>query len=177
MWHGGRVSFTIPSVSRANACSTSYINPSCHVFYHGGLRCTTALRPTACKRILAAKGAVMAQEFFVIENCNFVYECPKRWEHLAVTDNVNERHCGACSKLVYRCESEVSLVRHIQAGHCVAAIDRAQNKMLLGELAAEYSATEVPPAKERWLLKVAPSASSDQRIDMSQFATRKLNWD
>lgn len=91
-------------------------------------------------------GADMAHNTFSIKNCKFAFKCPRAWERLGTTANDNERHCASCCKLVYLCQDEESLARHMQAGHCVAFEDVANvGSMLIGQVESGYSALEATP--------------------------------
>ena len=122
----------------------------------------------------------MALQFFSIKNCESAFKCPRVWERLAATANDNERQCASCNKLVYLCQDDDALTRHVQAGHCVAVEDVSHvGRMFVGQVESEYSALtpEQAQALKEWMgLKIAPS-SFEQRVDMSQFVTGKLNWD
>ncbi|MFN8354715.1 MAG: hypothetical protein U0Y10_09725 [Spirosomataceae bacterium] len=46
--------------------------------------------------------------------------CPQLWENFTPTPYHNVRHCETCQKKVYLCDTEREIMRHANAGHCVA---------------------------------------------------------
>lgn len=58
----------------------------------------------------------------MIENCDehFAFRCPLKWENLQLTDDHKVRHCEACDKNVYHCNTVVEARGHTRAGECVA---------------------------------------------------------
>jgi hypothetical protein len=64
----------------------------------------------------------MSLECGDIKNCDWVFQfqCPQRWERLAVTDDPQVRTCDVCLKEVYLCATDEEVVRHATLGHCVA---------------------------------------------------------
>lgn len=82
-----------------------------------------------------------------IRNCEsaFRFKCPKRWEALAPTGTEGVRRCGACRRLVYRCETDEDVIAHAKAGHCIAKalLDATgQQCMMVGEPSALYRTTD-----------------------------------
>lgn len=55
-----------------------------------------------------------------VETVEFAYECPKDWAAMTPTDDEMVRHCGACQKHVYFCETISDARHHAWAGECVA---------------------------------------------------------
>lgn len=57
-----------------------------------------------------------------VENCDklFAFKCPKQWEKLKGTDDPTVRHCDACQKQVYYCNTMRQAYDHAQKGDCVA---------------------------------------------------------
>jgi uncharacterized protein (TIGR02996 family) len=57
-----------------------------------------------------------------VENCEaaFRFKCPKQWENLKVTGDPTVRHCDACEKKVYYCDTLPEAQSHARQGHCVA---------------------------------------------------------
>ena len=123
----------------------------------------------------------MVEQFFSIKNCEFAFKCPRDWPRLTATANGGERHCASCDKLVYLCQDNDALIRHVQAGHCVAVEDVSHvGRMLVGQVESEYSAPppELAQASDKPYLglKITPS-SFDQRVDASVYTSIKFNWD
>lgn len=56
----------------------------------------------------------------MIRNCNFILECPARWEELGPTDQENVRYCDACQRKVFMCRTEEELRARIEQNDCVA---------------------------------------------------------
>ena len=55
-----------------------------------------------------------------IPNCEFAFECPKRWQDLQATEDPHVRHCTSCERSVHLCQNQRQLEGHIAEGHCVA---------------------------------------------------------
>ncbi len=57
----------------------------------------------------------------MIENCDehFAFECPLKWENLQLTANHKVRHCDACDKDVYYCNTVDEARTHASEGQCV----------------------------------------------------------
>ncbi|MBM3743785.1 MAG: hypothetical protein FJW46_05765 [Actinobacteria bacterium] len=58
-----------------------------------------------------------------IRNCKFEFKCDADWDELTVAagqDFEKIRHCGRCSKNVYKVEVEEELIANIEADRCVA---------------------------------------------------------
>jgi hypothetical protein len=60
-----------------------------------------------------------------VENCDkvFAFKCPKQWEKLTGTDDPTVRHCDACQKQVYYCNTMREAYDHAQKGDCVAVAE------------------------------------------------------
>lgn len=58
----------------------------------------------------------------MIENCDehFAFKCPLKWENLQLTDDHKVRHCDACDKSVYHCNTVDEARDHAVLGECVA---------------------------------------------------------
>jgi hypothetical protein len=56
----------------------------------------------------------------LIENCDFDFLCPLKWENLPLDNNENERHCDKCNKTVYRVDDEETLRKYSAQGRCVS---------------------------------------------------------
>ncbi len=83
----------------------------------------------------------MTQKYFTIKNCEFAFKCPRTWERLAATDKDDERHCTSCERLVYLCVDDLTLARHVKAGHCVAVEDSTKvGGLVIGQVSSEYPA-------------------------------------
>lgn len=74
-----------------------------------------------------------------IRNCEFRFECPKKWEALTETHNVKIRHCGTCDRNVHYCKTPSELMAAIRKNQCVAveihSPKRAKPSVLLGDAA------------------------------------------
>jgi uncharacterized protein (TIGR02996 family) len=57
----------------------------------------------------------------MIENCDehFAFKCPLKWENLKLTDDHKVRHCDACNKSVYYCDTVVEARGYANEGQCV----------------------------------------------------------
>lgn len=55
-----------------------------------------------------------------IRNCRFRYACPRDWDQLQETGEDGTRYCDACDSVVYLCDTDAQLRRHILDDHCVA---------------------------------------------------------
>ena len=60
-----------------------------------------------------------------VEKCplpvlKFAYRCPKRWDHLRLTEDESVRHCDTCDRPVFYCRSIEDAKDHAADGHCVA---------------------------------------------------------
>ena len=137
------MSFTLWLEPRAGAYSTKNENTSYHVCYHDIELSTPCLRRPLLRRIVAAKGAAMARNYFTIKNCEFAFKCPRVWERLALTGKDDERHCTSCEKVVYLCVDDESLTQHVEAGHCVAVEDPIHaEKLVVGRVdSGHYTGT------------------------------------
>lgn len=83
----------------------------------------------------------MTQKYYSIKNCEFAFKCPRVWERLDATDKEDERHCTSCEKLVYICADDLTLARHVKAGHCVAVEDSTKvGSLVIGRISSEYPA-------------------------------------
>ena len=56
----------------------------------------------------------------MIRSCNFILECPARWEDLGPTEQENERYCGVCQRKVFMCRTDDELRARIEQNNCVA---------------------------------------------------------
>ena len=82
----------------------------------------------------------MARKYFSIKSCEFALKCPRAWERLDLTGKDDERHCASCERLVYLCVDDVSLTRHVDAGHCVAVEDPIHaGRMVVGQVDSGYT--------------------------------------
>lgn len=95
-----------------------------------------------------------------IENCEYVfaYECPKHWEKLKTTRDIDTRYCEACAKLVYYCHDIFEAREHARQGDCVAvslSVSRSPDDLsaeesedvvhLMGVLAFDSDVIPLPP--------------------------------
>ncbi len=55
-----------------------------------------------------------------IRNCNFRYECTKKWEDLMQTYDKNVRHCINCHSDVHYCRTQEELYEAMVHNYCVA---------------------------------------------------------
>ncbi len=55
-----------------------------------------------------------------IENCKFAFQCSAKWGDLKPTADTGVRHCGACKKDVYFCETDCEVRSAIKGGLCIA---------------------------------------------------------
>jgi hypothetical protein len=56
----------------------------------------------------------------LIRNCNFILECPARWDDLGPTDQEGGRYCDACQRNVFMCNTQDELRVRIEQNDCVA---------------------------------------------------------
>lgn len=61
------------------------------------------------------------------------FRCPWGWESLAKTGDPDVRHCPACDKDVYRCQTPGDFVAHGERGRCVAVPQDLSPTLSLGE--------------------------------------------
>lgn len=66
--------------------------------------------------------------YTVIENCPMAFECPKKWEALASTEDPKVRHCDECNLTVTFCPDSAELEKMIAAGACVSFFVAAEDK-------------------------------------------------
>lgn len=96
-----------------------------------------------------------------IENCDvrFRYRCPKDWDALVSTQDAGVRHCLACDKDVYLCDSVAAFLRHAERGHCVAVAefkdqgDNPESSERLPVMSVGWP--ERPPLENLWTLRDA----------------------
>lgn len=55
-----------------------------------------------------------------IKDCQFSFKCPKKWDSLQTTENVNVRYCDACQEHVWFCKTNKALRYAVSQGRCVA---------------------------------------------------------
>lgn len=55
-----------------------------------------------------------------LRNCSFKFQCPKSWDSLKRTDQINVRYCDHCKENVYFCDSSRELREAIEKNYCVA---------------------------------------------------------
>src|SRR5262249_27093449 len=55
-----------------------------------------------------------------LENCNFKFRCPKKWDRLEPTHQAEVRFCDNCQENVYYCLPIGEAKQHARQGHCVA---------------------------------------------------------
>jgi uncharacterized protein (TIGR02996 family) len=72
-----------------------------------------------------------------VENCSlFQYQCPKRWETLATTDEPAVRFCDSCQKPVFYSKTIEEAQQHAWSGRCVAV--QLGNQRKEGDLEQEF---------------------------------------
>lgn len=90
--------------------------------------CAAAMR---CGR--AEKGLFMSEanmddserhvKLWDVLNCPLETPCTQQWDDLAPDETSEKlRHCRACQKPVYRCDSEEELNHHAAQGRCVSIL-------------------------------------------------------
>jgi hypothetical protein len=59
---------------------------------------------------------------FIVWDCDPLRDggCPMNWQMLGPTADSDVRHCRACLRDVYYCQTPADFVRHGELGHCVA---------------------------------------------------------
>ncbi|MEY2907210.1 MAG: hypothetical protein RLZZ408_1681 [Verrucomicrobiota bacterium] len=74
-----------------------------------------------------------------IANCKveFTFQCPKQWENLLPTDNVDIRFCSVCRRNVYLCDTLEEVHGHAALGDCIAIAQPGVSMMMVGEPAGE----------------------------------------
>ncbi len=57
-----------------------------------------------------------------IRNCDktFRFVCPKNWEQLATIEDLSQRYCDRCERMVHLCKSDEETLAHARAGDCIA---------------------------------------------------------
>ena len=75
-----------------------------------------------------------------IRNCKFSFKCPRDWEGLTPTDNVQQRYCGEYNQIVHFCYTPDDLTKAIQADLCVAIANTPANEgpFMVGRFAPQY---------------------------------------
>jgi len=106
-----------------------------------------------------------------VENCEpqFKFQCPKRWDRLQPTDQVDVRFCEACRKEVYYCPNLSQARDHAWQGHCVAVQlglprtpgDLEPPRMLVGVIRVDPE--ELSPPEELPTPPIRGSRRRDQR--------------
>ncbi|MEZ4322560.1 MAG: hypothetical protein R3F61_34150 [Myxococcota bacterium] len=65
-----------------------------------------------------------------VEDCTpavpLAFECPRRWEAMALTDDPLVRACSACERSVYWVDDRDQAIEHARLGHCVAIVPGLQ---------------------------------------------------
>jgi len=74
------------------------------------------------QQIVEKKGS-FPQLLPMIENCDFDFECPKKWSNLTLVDD-GIKHCSHCDQHVYYVNSYDQFVDHVLEGHCLALDNR-----------------------------------------------------
>jgi len=59
------------------------------------------------------------KEPLTIENCQFEFKCPKRWDALKNDGALDSRFCDVCRRRVHLCVTDDELRAHAAAGDCV----------------------------------------------------------
>lgn len=68
-----------------------------------------------------------------LEQIEFEFECPIKWESLTPTSDVGVRHCDACQQKVYYCDTITEARDHARQGRCVVvdvALPRAEGDLI-----------------------------------------------
>ena len=75
----------------------------------------------------------------VIENCDWIYKCPLKYDELddssLITDE-NSKYCQACQRQVYHVRSMKEMQEHASKGHCVAFTSKTgemKREMIMGK--------------------------------------------
>lgn len=55
-----------------------------------------------------------------IRNCEFRFQCPKTWDALQPTEDLNIRFCKQCQRTVHYCHTPTQLHKAIVNNQCVA---------------------------------------------------------
>jgi uncharacterized protein (TIGR02996 family) len=101
-----------------------------------------------------------------VENCDdqFAFKCPKQWENLRATDEPTVRHCEACQKDVYYCNTTREAYDHAQKGDCVAIAsllphapdvlerdpDAPRSVLMMGMMLPPDPEHDPSPTRRRW---------------------------
>lgn len=74
-----------------------------------------------------------------IANCTWSIPkaCPQTWFNLQSTGQQDVRFCDICSKHVYYCQSNESVVKHGALGHCVAFYNGLDKVETIGDVSLE----------------------------------------
>lgn len=59
------------------------------------------------------------KEPLTIENCQFEFKCPQRWDALKNDGALDSRFCDVCMRRVHLCVTDDELRAHAAAGDCV----------------------------------------------------------
>lgn len=90
-----------------------------------------------CRKAEVARKRVPREEFSEIENCEFEFVCPLRYEELEAAGKEGERLCRECNKVVRQVDmaNKEEIFRLAAAGECVA-VHRNKRPMRMGKAAA-----------------------------------------
>lgn len=91
-----------------------------------------------------------------IRNCTVRLDepCPKDWEALDPTAAAVVRHCPACRREVFLCESDEATLAHASVGHCIARKKPDSSELplvMLGRPTVEYAPTARQLEASAWL--------------------------
>ncbi len=77
----------------------------------------------------------------LIENCEFKFKCPLKWEFLSGTGDEKVRFCGECGRKVFFCENDEELRKHSEIGECVAIKKKSEESdaLMVGEIISPYT--------------------------------------
>jgi uncharacterized protein (TIGR02996 family) len=86
----------------------------------------------------------------------FTFVCDKRWDEMAVTDDVAIRHCDQCGENVHYCDTILTAREHAEQGHCIAVdlgiIRRDDDLSPRRYWAGKPRVETLQKEKERWRL-------------------------
>ena len=96
-----------------------------------------------------------------VQDCEFAFKCPLKWNALTKTTDANVRYCGSCERKVYLCEDGAEARERAGQGQCVAvpsayvrtdvstaeaSIDESDgSQLLVGSLETPYETHRVSP--------------------------------
>lgn len=109
-----------------------------------------------------------------IRNCTWKFKCPRDWEGLASTDNLEVKFCDQCNRNVHFANDDAQFLLHAKLGHCVAKYAVSEDELpaiVMGE-PDPNSITPISPAQAAALAKNGLEARKDDAIENAKYSSR-----